>query len=139
MNASKLDKTHKGLAKKFGVSSTMVWHYRNGEKKPSMDQAIKMSKILGINVQWLMTGEGPKRTPTSEEQNLIEWILSLSESERNALNTLLPADRKPSPPSPEELETQFFIQAYKNLPQDRKEVIKLIIANSNLENAQPCI
>jgi hypothetical protein len=49
------------LGKVFSVSGVMAWNYWNGEKLPSMRQAILMAKKLNVCVEWLLTGRGPKR------------------------------------------------------------------------------
>lgn len=54
------------LGKFLGVSGTMVWFYRNGERAPGIRQASIIAAKLGVNVEWLLTGNGPKRTHTQE-------------------------------------------------------------------------
>ena len=56
------------LGKFIGVSGPMAWSYRNGDKLPSMNTAITISEKLKINVEWLLTGNGPKRTSTQTLQ-----------------------------------------------------------------------
>lgn len=50
--------TQDALGKLFGVSGVTIWSYRNGDKLPRMKRASEMARILGVNVNWLMTGEG---------------------------------------------------------------------------------
>lgn len=53
--------TQPALARAFGLSTTTIWHYLNGEKLPSMAKAIEIAGTLGVCVEWLLTGNGPKR------------------------------------------------------------------------------
>ncbi len=55
--------TQPALARLLGVSTTMIWHYLHGEKLPSMGTAINMANRLGVCVEWLLTGRGPKFPP----------------------------------------------------------------------------
>ena len=53
--------TQPALARAFDLSTTTIWHYLNGEKLPSMAKAIEIAGKLGVCVEWLLTGNGPKR------------------------------------------------------------------------------
>ena len=53
------------LARLFGVSTTIIWHYLNGEKLPSMAKAVLIATKLGVCVEWLLTGRGPMHPPPS--------------------------------------------------------------------------
>ena len=61
--------TQKELGKLFGVSGTMAWNYKNGEKLPSMETAINIAKSLDISLEWLMTGRGGMLLPLCDELN----------------------------------------------------------------------
>lgn len=43
---------------------------------PEMNKAKQIAKILGVSVDWLLTGEGPKRVPNVNEsdEELIEFL-----------------------------------------------------------------
>jgi transcriptional regulator with XRE-family HTH domain len=56
-----LSATQPALARAFSLSTTTIWHYLNGEKLPSMSTAILIAGKLGVCVEWLLTGNGPKR------------------------------------------------------------------------------
>lgn len=56
-----LSTTQHGLARLLGVSTTTIWYYLNDEKLPSMSTAILIAGKLGVCVEWLLTGNGPKR------------------------------------------------------------------------------
>lgn len=54
--------TQPALARAFDLSTTTIWYYLNGEKLPSMAKAIEISSKLGVCVEWLLTGNGPKHS-----------------------------------------------------------------------------
>ena len=54
------------LGKLFGVSGPMISYWRQGDKLPSMDTAIKIANRCGVCVEWLLTGNGPKYPSTAE-------------------------------------------------------------------------
>jgi hypothetical protein len=51
--------SNKVIGQRFDLSDSMVWNLRAGVKLPSMDTAIVISGILGVRLEWLMTGRGP--------------------------------------------------------------------------------
>lgn len=53
-----VEDTQAALGKLLGVSGVTVWSYRNGSKLPRMKKAAEIAKALGVNVNWLMTGQG---------------------------------------------------------------------------------
>lgn len=86
--------TQANLAKEFGVSGPMVWAYKNGEKLPSMEQAIRMAGILNYSVEYLLTGKGHKRPPTTEDQALLEDIKAMPESSKELVRAFV---KQPTP------------------------------------------
>ena len=60
-------KTQKELAKLLGVAQATVSDWINGEKLPSMDTAIEISKKLDCCVVWLLTGNGLKRLDDKQQ------------------------------------------------------------------------
>jgi transcriptional regulator with XRE-family HTH domain len=51
----------KTIARAFGVSTATAWNYLNGTKLPAMDNAVGIAMKLGVCVEWLLTGRGPRR------------------------------------------------------------------------------
>lgn len=86
-----LPKTQNALGKALGVSGTYVWKVRNGESVPAMDTAIEWAEILGVCVEYLMTGRGPKHPPPSDSDRIYLDITDLSEEHRKAIKTTLSA------------------------------------------------
>lgn len=75
--------TQPALAKAFGLSTTTIWHYLNGEKMPSMARAVEIAGKLGVCVEWLLTGNGPKRA-----RDVLD-ISQLPDAAKVSLKTLL--------------------------------------------------
>jgi len=63
---SNAPKAQEALGRYLGVSGTMVWFYRNGERIPGINNATHIADTLGVNVEWLLTGKGPQRSHTQE-------------------------------------------------------------------------
>ncbi len=89
--------TQAALSRLFGVSTTIVWHYLNGEKLPSMAKAILIATKLGVCVEWLLTGRGPMHPPPSPGDVLD--ISRLPPTTKNHLKALVDAL---SPPTSQE-------------------------------------
>lgn len=77
--------TQAALGKAFGLSTTTIWHYLKGEKLPSMSKAIEIAGKLGVCVEWLLTGNGPKHT-----RDVLD-ISQLPATAKVSLQTLLDA------------------------------------------------
>lgn len=73
------------LARLFGVSTTIIWHYLNGEKLPSMAKAILISTKLGVCVEWLLTGRGPM-TPAKNQTDMIDASQVLPEIKKHIVD-----------------------------------------------------
>lgn len=55
-----VEDSQEALGRLLGVSGVMIWAYRSGEKLPRMSTATRIAEKLGVNVNWLLTGQGPK-------------------------------------------------------------------------------
>lgn len=53
-----VEDTQEALSRLLGVSTVMIWSYRNGDKLPRMNTATRIANILGVSVEWLLTGTG---------------------------------------------------------------------------------
>lgn len=96
-----VDDTQIALGKFLGVSGVTVWSYRKGEKLPRMKKASEIAQKLGVNVNWLMTGNG-EMTNDSElselEKKVVDELRNASEAELRVylrsmgLENLLPTE-----------------------------------------------
>jgi len=60
------DESKAAFAKKCGFSEGALKNYLNGSM-PSADKALRIADICGVNFRWLVDGDGPKETDTSED------------------------------------------------------------------------
>ena len=60
------------LSKLFDVSISTVHDWRKGRKLPSMDSAIMLGMTLGVCVEWLLTGRGPRHPGLPDDDGIDE-------------------------------------------------------------------
>jgi transcriptional regulator with XRE-family HTH domain len=53
----------------FGVSQATISDWWTGSKMPGLEKLIEAAIILGVCVEWLGTGRGPKIPPCSDEMS----------------------------------------------------------------------
>ncbi len=53
--------TQKDCASLIGVKQPSVWEWASQHGSPSMENSIKLGEKLGVCVEWILTGRGPKR------------------------------------------------------------------------------
>lgn len=76
------------LGKALGVSGVTAWGYLNGSKKPRVNRATDICGILGVNIQWLMMGQGtmlPDQAYPPEALELLAIYESASPEDRQFL------------------------------------------------------
>jgi SOS-response transcriptional repressor LexA len=66
--------TQEALGRLLGVSPVMIWSYRSGEKMPRMSTAARMAEALGVNVNWLLTGQGSMKPEPLTPENWLKDI-----------------------------------------------------------------
>lgn len=54
------DESPGAFAKRAGMSSTMVYKYLDGSM-PGLEKLVEISRLTGVTLDWLATGEGPMR------------------------------------------------------------------------------
>lgn len=66
------------LCKQIGVSQPAVSKWLTGKAYPSIDKIVDLAEFLHVNVEWLITGKGPKsekeRYPSPEIEEIIEIL-----------------------------------------------------------------
>ncbi len=45
------------IANKIGVSQAAINFYKNGKNMPGGEELYKISKLFGVSIDWLLTGE----------------------------------------------------------------------------------
>ena len=72
--------TLKQLGDIIGISESAVSNIERGRNKPSGSTLILLCEKLGIDREWLETGEGEMFTPTTEQAETAKLIESISDS-----------------------------------------------------------
>lgn len=66
--------TRAQLAKAAGASPSTVTEWYSKGVKPGVDYMIRLSKSLGVSLDWLLTGTGPReRQPTGADPYQTAW------------------------------------------------------------------
>jgi len=68
------------LAKKIGFSSKAISHWEKGERDIPTKALIELKK-LGVNIDWLLTGEGEPLKTNPETQELVNMLLQLEKED----------------------------------------------------------
>ena len=84
VNESSLTQT--AIAEKVGINRQYLYQLLSGRNNPSTEVLIKLSDLFGVNLHWLIKGEGvkyvgqvdsPKVESKTENENLKNELLSL--------------------------------------------------------------
>ncbi|CAN5354891.1 hypothetical protein BH10ACI2_BH10ACI2_00260 [soil metagenome] len=68
------------IARRLSTSDATVKKYLDGERLPIPEMLLEITRVTGINLHWLLTGEGARRVGKSDDL--------FSEDERNAIREL---------------------------------------------------
>lgn len=60
------------IADAFNVSQATISEWWNSRKMPSLEKLIEIALYLGVCVEWLATGRGPKKPPCDKAHALNE-------------------------------------------------------------------
>jgi phage repressor protein C with HTH and peptisase S24 domain len=55
------DETSYSLAKKSGMAESLIRKYLTGESLPGLDKLVLLADFLGVRIEWLAAGRGPKK------------------------------------------------------------------------------
>ena len=64
------------LAQLLQVSASAVGMYEQGRREPSADTLVELSRIFGVSVDYILTGESPERDTGKLEKMLLDRITS---------------------------------------------------------------
>ena len=73
------------LAQQLGVKRSVVSYYESGDRLPSMDVLIEMSRVFNVSTDYLLKGKDASR---------VIHVSDLSESDIDAVMTVVNALRK---------------------------------------------
>ena len=77
---------YKEVAAKAGITKrTMDSYVGTRGCMPSADIAVKLAQVLGVSVEYLVTGNGQENTISKKDQHIISCLKKLPHHERNAL------------------------------------------------------
>ena len=84
-----------------GISYRSAMNYLNEGRDPSVDALVKIYKGLGINITWLLTGDGVmfdtislENSISVQEKELIGYYRMISNELKNTLSILLKEIKK---------------------------------------------
>jgi len=87
------------VGKFAGVSPITARNWLTGQKLPGMAKAVALSESLGVCVEWLLTGRGPKRPQTAlegEAAEIAEEWRSYNEYQKAAIRAIRHTYRRPA-------------------------------------------
>lgn len=73
----KLDLSVAKLAKQLDMSASTLTSYERGERTPSVEFLTRLYKILNVNTNWFVSGEGNMFNPPQFEQVQDELALKV--------------------------------------------------------------
>lgn len=75
----------------IGISSSVVSNWKIRETIPRADDLYKISKFLGISMEYLLTGESTTDNFDTPEKKLFEKINKLESKQKKALEVIIDA------------------------------------------------
>jgi transcriptional regulator with XRE-family HTH domain len=88
------------LARILGVTERQIGNYFAGKKLPDPERWTLLATQLGVSLDWLLTGRGPKRPLSAEELQHIESTRTLAVEDQKKvyrLSTVFEPDNHNSP------------------------------------------
>lgn len=84
------DIQHKELAERAGIKQRALLTYVAATPSmPPADVAVRLAKVLGVTVEYLVTGEKSDSVCPAREKKLIENFEKLPEKEKTAVEQLI--------------------------------------------------
>lgn len=81
------------IAKAIDISASTVSNYLKGKTKPDSTKLTVLSRLLGVNKEWLQTGEGAKYTTEGETDTIYTQIFQDPEGKHMNEKLILILDR----------------------------------------------
>ena len=77
---------YKEVAAKAGITKRTMDSYVGAQgSMPSADIAVRLAQVLGVSVEYLVTGEGADSKPSRKEQHILSCLKKLPDYAQNAL------------------------------------------------------
>lgn len=80
------NKTQTEFAKDLGIDQTYISRYERGFVKPTTEFYLLLNKRLDVNINWLLTGEGPMYIESSSTKSADNYINRIKELETQLTN-----------------------------------------------------
>mgnify|MGYP002867301929 CR=1 FL=1 len=79
-------KLYKDVAAEAGITkSTMDSYVGSQGSMPAADIAVRLAQVLGVSVEYLVTGNGAENTISKKDFHILSCLKKLPEHERKAL------------------------------------------------------
>ncbi len=79
----------KDIVEASGVSKAALSNYISGNRIPDTEAIYKISKELGISIEWILTGESTIENFSEEERHLMQAYKNANSSIKEATRKLL--------------------------------------------------
>lgn len=79
----------KEIIEKTGISKAAISNYVNGNRIPDTESALKLSNVLNISMEWLLTGKTTNENLSLEEQLLLDAYRDANPAIKMATRKLL--------------------------------------------------
>lgn len=63
--------TMKELGLEIGVAESTISQYETGKRQPDYETLLKLGEFFGVSVDYLLTGEEPKKAPAPEGERSV--------------------------------------------------------------------
>ena len=84
-----LEMSQADLANKLGVSQKAISQWERGERDIPTTMLLKLHELTGVNLHWLLTGEGePFAHPTQEDEEFEQLIKSIPHQYREQIKEI---------------------------------------------------
>lgn len=81
--------TQAQLAEAIGLSRNYVWMIENGDRTPPDRTIADICRVLGVNENWLRTGEGEMLLPVGVDEELTEIMAKIRMSDDELIRAII--------------------------------------------------
>lgn len=113
------DRSARSLADRAGIGSSTLHQYLKGKSEPTRKALVAIANELGVRLEWLATGEGPKRGAYEQQINGSVGVVQVGHGSGNSIQqkiatdgSSIAADQNPEFLPPELVELIELISKY---------------------------
>ncbi|PLX93315.1 MAG: hypothetical protein C0621_07970 [Desulfuromonas sp.] len=111
------------LASRIESSAPSVWRFEQGERIPGADMVLKIAKVCGCDLEWLMTGQG-KAKEQSDESAKRQLMSLIERDEKFRAEVLDELSLRPPGEVIRNIRIYSFLQAQRNEWNETLEVLE---------------